>query len=217
MRKASLDLQLDLPLAATSGDQLALPLFDSPLPYRLRHGAGGSIRVRVEDGILEVIAPHGTQLRAIETAVRDRGATAVLPPTHLPLLPRVWCDGTTFPFLGGQVNLRLTGAAETGLAGTSLELALPPDASPVQIRDSVHGWLQTQVQVVINQLTAGRARFPRWALSFSRSSLTTVDPDGCVRLNWRLVLLSRDTIAQVLDQASARDSKMEAQTDLLLE
>ena len=217
MRKASLDLQLDLPLAATSGDQLALPLFDSPLPYRLRHSAGGSIRVRVEDGVLEVSAPRGTQLRAIETAVRDRGATAALPPIHLPRLPRVWCDGTTFPFLGGQVTLRLTGAAETGLAGALLELALPPNASPVQIRDSVHGWLQTQARKVIDQLTAGRARFTRWALSFSRSALTTVDADGCVRLNWRLVLLSRDTIAQVLDQACARDSKMDVQTDLLSE
>lgn len=79
MRKASLGRQLDSPPAATSGDQLALPLFDSPLPYRLRRSAGGSIRVRVEDGVLEVSVPRGTQLRAIETAVRDRGVTAVPP------------------------------------------------------------------------------------------------------------------------------------------
>lgn len=218
MRKASLDLQLELPLAAaTPGDQLALPLFDSPLPYRLRRSARSTIRVALEDGVLEVSAPRGMQLRAIEAAVRDRGAMAQQAPIHLPPLPHHWCESAVVPFLGGLVTVRLAGGAETRLAGRSLELALPQNASPTQIRDSVHGWLQKQAQQVIDEQIAARAGFPRWTMTFSRSALAALDADGCARLNWRLVLLSRETIAQVLDQTRARDHETTVQTDLLSE
>jgi predicted metal-dependent hydrolase len=218
MRKASLDLQLDLPLAAaTPGDQLALPLLDSPMPYRLRRSARSTIRVTLEDGVLEVSAPRGTQLRAIEAAVRDRGAMAAHAPVHLPRLPRHWCESAVVPFLGGQLTLHLAGSAESQFTGTSLELALPPNASPMQIRDSVHGWLQKQAHQVIEELVATRVQFPRWTLTFSRNGLATLDAEGCARLNWRLVLLSRETIAQVLDQTCARDHETIVQTDLLSE
>jgi predicted metal-dependent hydrolase len=216
MHRASSGLQLELPLAATSGDQLALPPIDSPFSHRLKLSARDSIRVSAGNGVLEVSAPCGTDLLAIEAALRDRCVCSP-PSIHISPMPRVWGEGMQIPFLGRKVILRLTGTAQTRLVGTLLELALPPNASPVQIRDAAHGWLQTQAQYAIGELVATRTRIPRWALSYSRNTLTAVDANGCLRLNWRLVLLSRDIIAQVLDQACARDTRRSVQTELLSE
>ena len=49
MRRVSLDLQPDSPFAATSSDQLSLPLFDSPLSYRFRRDGHDLVSVRGED------------------------------------------------------------------------------------------------------------------------------------------------------------------------
>lgn len=217
MRRVSPDPRRDLALAAAPGDQLALPSFDSPLPYCVRRSLRESICVRVEDGVAEVSAPRGATLQAIEAAVRNRCASALPAPIHLPPLPRVWGEGTRFPFLGRSMTLQLTVAAGNRHTGTLLEIALPPAASPAQIRDAAHGWLQTQARKVIEQFAACKTHFPRWALSFSRSTLTAVDADGCLRLNWRLVLLSRETIAQVLHHACVRDIEECVQTKLLSE
>ena len=196
MRRTSLDLQLDLPLAG-AGDQMALPLGDKPLPYRLRRNDGSAIRVTVEAGMLSVVAPRHVRLPAIETALRER-APSVLPQSgYLPELPRKWCDGVRFPFLGQDVTLKLGCRGESRLCGAILALALPPNASQIQIRDALHGWLQAQARATLQELVDALDPARTWSLSFSRNSLAASDADGRLRLNWRLVLLSRESIARM--------------------
>jgi len=215
MRKASLDLQLELPLVAGAGDQMALPLGDKPLPYRLRRNDGSAIRVTVEAGILSVVAPRHARLPAIETALRERAPSALPVAVHLPELPRAWCEGTRFSFLGEVVMLTLGSSGESRLCGSILELALPPDASQCQIRDALHGWLQSRARIVLSELAASLEPPRQWSLSFSRNILAASDLNGRLRLNWRLVLLSRESIARLLNQIPRRAADNNAQIDLL--
>lgn len=215
MRRAPSDLQLDLPLAAAPGDQLALPLDRAPLPYRLRRGGCSAIRVSVEEGVLSVRAPRHARLPDIEAAVRVRGASVPAPIAHLPPLPRQWRDGAVIPFLGEHMTLSLCAQGETRLDCGRLALALPPNASAQQIRDAVHGWMQEQARCVLGEALAARGQSIEWTLSFARSALCSVDPCGRLRLNWRLVLLSRESIARVLDQAPRQADDENMQIDLL--
>ncbi|TXG81694.1 MAG: DUF45 domain-containing protein [Thermomicrobiales bacterium] len=215
MRRTSLDLQLELPLGAGTGDQMALPLDDKPLPYRLRRNDGSAIRVTVEAGVMSVIAPRHVRLPAIETALRER-APSVLPQAgHLPELPREWCDGVRFPFLGQDVTLKLGSSGESRLCGAILELALPPNASQIQIRDALHGWLQAQARTTLKELVDALEPARAWSLSFSRNTLAASDADGRLRLNWRLVLLSRESIVRLLNQIPRCAADNNAQIDLL--
>lgn len=216
MRSTPLDLQLDLPLgAAAEGDQLALPLDVSPLPYTLRRRNHAAIRVRMEDGALSVDAPRGARLPAIEAAVRGRAAAARKPPAALPPLPREWRDGMSLPFLGGAIVVRLSGAAQTSLERGELMVALPPGAQPAQIRDSVSAWLQSRAREEIATRMAGQRNPPAWSLSFSRTTLHEIEVDGRLRLNWRLVLLSPPSIDHAIAQACARRADASPQADLL--
>ena len=215
IRKASLDLQLELPLGASAGDQLALPLEEAALPYRLRRKDGAAIRVTVAGGDISVCAPRHVRLSAIESALRGRRFGSAGNSPHLLDLPRDLREGASIPFLGERVILTLTGAGESRLVGSVLELALPCEASTMRIRDALHGWLQSQATRVVGELLGARSRTLDWSLSYARNRLVTLDATGRLRLGWRLVLLSRESIARLLDRIPQGVPEQTAQIQLL--
>lgn len=119
-----------------------------------------------------------------------------------------WHDGTSLPYLGTQLILRLaTDRRVAILEGDSLHLPLPPAATPRQIRDSAEAWLRQEAARLIGasvdrQALCRNRPAPRWALSFSaRSSWAMSHADGSLRFNWRLIEQSPVVIEQTVGQA----------------
>lgn len=214
------DLQLDLPLGGsppeTPGGQFSLQLDDRPLPFRLRRSRSAKVRLSVDEQGLRVSAPRGMALPQIEQAIRAGSHAIVGKLTDktagagkLPL-PARWQDGTTFPFLGSEVTLRLDGAREEiELREGALHLPLPPQAGEKQIKDSVQAWLQAQARLAIGaQLEAACQRLgmaiPPWRLSFAAGSWGGVERDGRLRISWRLVHVTLEEIGSVVCRCLAQ-------------
>jgi len=130
---------------------------------------------------------------------------AAAPPD--PLAP--WRDGAAIPYHGGTLTLRLSTGNETASRrGDELRLALPPEASPRQVRDSAEAWLRDAATKLVGETLAGEAArrgrpVPPWRLSFAaRGDWAGSDGDG-LRIRWRLVEQPPAVIAQVLGRALA--------------
>lgn len=210
------ELQLDLPLGGTApdtaGGQFSLQFDDQPLSFRLRRSQRAKVSLRVDEQGLQVNAPRGMTLPQIEQAIRA-GSRAIVGKLagkaagagKLPL-PTRWQDGVRFPFLGREIVLRLDGVRDgIALCGDALHLPLPPAAGEKQVKDGVQGWLQAQARLAIAaQLEAGCRRLgmalPSWRLSFAAGTWGGVDPDGRLRLSWRLVHISPEEIGSVVSR-----------------
>jgi hypothetical protein len=210
------ELQLDLPLGGTTpdtaGGQFSLQFDDQPLPFRLRRSQRANVSLRVDEQGLQVNAPRGMTLPQIEQAIREGSRTIVSKLAgkaagagKLPL-PARWQDGVRFPFLGREVVLRLdSGCDAIALRDDGLHLPLPPEAGEKQIRDSVLGWLQAQARLTLEaQLATACQRLgmpmPHWRLSFAAGAWGGVDPDGRLRLSWRLVHVTPEATETVLSR-----------------
>jgi predicted metal-dependent hydrolase len=93
--------------------------------------------------------------------------------------------------------------------GDTLDLPLPPQATPRQIQDRAEAWLRDeakrQLQQVIEQksVLAGR-RAPRLTLSFAARGNWVEAQDGNVlRCNWRLIEQPMAVIEQAIVRAMA--------------
>jgi len=118
-----------------------------------------------------------------------------------------WHDGAALAFLGGSLRLVLdTRHKEALREGGTLDLPLPPQATPRQIQDRAEAWLRTEAERLLRQVIdqksvlAGR-RAPRLALSFSaRGHWVEVQDGNSLRCNWRLI----EQPVAVIEQAVAR-------------
>ncbi|MCX7157200.1 MAG: DUF45 domain-containing protein [Rhodocyclales bacterium] len=128
-----------------------------------------------------------------------------------------WHDGATLAFLGGSLRLVLgTRHKEALREGDTLDLPLPPQATPRQIQDRAEAWLREEakrlLQHVIEQkflegstapALAGR-RAPRLALSFAaRGHWVEVQNEDSLRCNWRLIEQPMPVIEQAIARAIA--------------
>jgi predicted metal-dependent hydrolase len=118
-----------------------------------------------------------------------------------------WHDGATLAYLGGSLRLVLgTRHREAMREGDTLDLPLPPQATPRQIQDRAEAWLRDEARRVLLQTIeqksalAGR-RAPRLALSFAaRGNWVDVQGSDVLRCNWRLI----EQPMAVIEQAIAR-------------
>jgi len=132
-----------------------------------------------------------------------------------------WHDGASLAFMGGSLRLVLGTRHKDALReGDTLDLPLPPQATPRQIQDRAEAWLRAeakqQLQQVIDQKSAlaGR-RAPRLALSFAaRGHWVEVRDDDSLRCNWRLIEQPLAVIEQAIARAIAALPKEERGFDL---
>ena len=118
-----------------------------------------------------------------------------------------WHDGAALAYLGVSLRLVLgTRHQEALREGDTLDLPLPPQATPRQIQDRAEAWLREEAKRVLLQVIeqksalAGR-RAPRLALSFAaRGNWVEVQGSDALRCNWRLI----EQPVAVIDQAIAR-------------
>ncbi|MBK7768743.1 MAG: DUF45 domain-containing protein [Sulfuritalea sp.] len=121
-----------------------------------------------------------------------------------------WHEGTSLAFLGGSLRLVLgTQHKEALREGDTLDLPLPPQATPRQIQDRAEAWLRAEarrhLQQVIEQkaAVAGR-RAPRLVLSFAaRGHWVEAEDHETLRCNWRLIEQPIAVIEQVIARAIA--------------
>jgi predicted metal-dependent hydrolase len=176
------------------------------LVYRLRRGRRRSIGFQIDDNGLTVSAPRWVPVRDVEAAIREKHRWITTKLTQWRewrerrRLPEVrFADGGTLPYLGAPLLIRLVPQVRvTRLVASiqpeppELRLALPIDATPVQVKDALYAWLQTEARRVLGErlhLIADRhqLRFASWALSSARSQWGSCTAQGRIRLNWRLI------------------------------
>ena len=139
-----------------------------------------------------------------------------------------WCHGAAIAYLGGTLTLCLdTAVKEAVRIGNELHLALPPQATPRQIRDRSEAWLRAEALSRLGQLLAQKSAMaarqaPTLRLSFAnRSHWAESEGNNTIRCNWRLIEQPLETIEQVLNRAladsvfaSTHGNKVSADADL---
>ena len=121
-----------------------------------------------------------------------------------------WHEGAALAYLGGSLRLVLGTRHKDALhEGDTLDLPLPPQATPRQIQDRAEAWLRAEakrrLQQVIDQKAAlaGR-RAPRLALSFAaRGDWVEALNETSLRCNWRLIEQPIAVIEQAIAHAIA--------------
>jgi len=121
-----------------------------------------------------------------------------------------WHDGASLAFLGGSLRLVLGTRHQEALRdGDTLDLPLPPQATPRQIQDRAEAWLRDeakcQLQQIIGQKSALAGRnAPRLTLSFAaRGNWVEVQDGHTLRCNWRLIEQPLPVIEQAIARAIA--------------
>ena len=215
--------------------QVAAVTFQHPRAQRQitldGHGVGYALRrtrrrsigfVIAADG-LAVSAPRWVGLADIENALREK-ASWILRKLHeqhdrarrLDAARVDWHDGTRLPFMGQPVQVRLdpliSGAVLQADLHT-LQLGLPANAAPQQIRDAVQSWLQRQARRIFEErcaLFAARlnVRMKRLSLSSAATRWGSASADGSIRLNWRLVHFALPVIDYVVTHELAHLREM---------
>lgn len=173
-----------------------------------------SIGMRIGPDGLSVRAPRWTSLLEIDQVLQARADWIVRKlhesreqHAHLEQTRIDWRDGAIFPYLGGQLRLRLDPAHGFSAVGAALAevqgeqhgpllrelcIALPLDASAAQIRDATQAWLMRQAKALFEERLKHFA--PQLQVQWTRLSLSNADKrwgsaksDGSIRLNWRLM------------------------------
>ena len=121
-----------------------------------------------------------------------------------------WHDGAALAYLGGSLRLVLgTPHHEALHTGDTLELPLPPEATPRQIQDRAEAWLREQAKRILEQVIAQKSalaerRAPRLALSFAaRGHWVEAQGSDVLRCNWRLIEQSLPVIEQAIARGIA--------------
>jgi hypothetical protein len=191
--------------------------------YELRRARRRSIGFVVGTEGLTVSAPRWTGMGDVETALRAKSSW-ILRKLHeqrergrrLAEARVDWRDGTTIPFLGRTVTIRLQPQARGATLDADsgeLRLGLPPSAEAAQIRDVVQSWLQRQARRVFEercQEFAGRlgVRMKRLSLSSAATRWGSASADGSIRLHWRLVHFAVPVIDYVVTHELAHLREM---------
>ena len=144
------------------------------------------------------------------TATANRSPQLKLKLDSAPDAATRWHDGAALAFLGGSLRLVLGTQHQDALReGDTLDLPLPPQATPRQIQDRAEAWLRDEAKRVLLQVIeqksalAGR-RAPRLALSFAtRGHWVDVQGSDSLRCNWRLIEQPMAVIEQAISRAIA--------------
>ena len=121
-----------------------------------------------------------------------------------------WRDGTTFPYLGRSVQVRIDpaqGSAQLVAASPGdpevLHIGISAHAHAAQIRDCVQAWLMRQARQLFEARLNHFAsllgvQWKKLSLSNAGTRWGSARGDGAIRLNWRLIHLSLAEIDYVV-------------------
>ncbi|WP_233828225.1 M48 family metallopeptidase [Paraburkholderia sp. ZP32-5] len=199
---ASLAFQPAVPLAPDGSKLRTLAIGSRTLHYVLKRSSRRSIGFAIDSTGLTITAPRWVTLADIETAITEKQRwifTKLIEwqtRVEQRALPKIdWKDGAEVPYLGQPVRVTL-GAPQGTLAFSAehgaLQLPLPQQADPQQIKDRVQGWLQGEAKRLFGERLAIYAQklgvdYRAYALSSAATRWGSCSSDGKIRLNWRLI------------------------------
>lgn len=181
-----------------SRDLRRLALGERAVDYVLlrRRGRRG-VGLKVDESGLTVSAPSTMPLVRIEAVVRDseRWVLRKVEEWRARQVPPVrWHDGTTLPFLGDSLVLRLHAAGRPAAEreGSELLVRVPAQAEESAIRSTVVGWYKRVALPFLSARAASLAEGaaiapPRVFLSSAMARWGSCNSQREVRLAWRLV------------------------------
>jgi predicted metal-dependent hydrolase len=191
-----------VPLAPDGSKLRTLAIGSRTLHYVLKRSARRSIGFAIDSTGLTITAPRWVTLADIETAITEKQRwifTKLIEwqtRVEQRALPKVdWKDGAEVPYLGQPVRVKL-GSPQGTLAfsadDSALQLPLPLQADPQQIKDRVQGWLQSEAKRLFGERLAIYAErlgvnYRAYALSSAATRWGSCSSDGKIRLNWRLI------------------------------
>jgi predicted metal-dependent hydrolase len=191
-----------VPLAPDGSKLRSLAIGSRTLHYALKRSARRSIGFAIDSTGLTITAPRWVTLADIETAITEKQRwifTKLIEwqtRVEQRALPKVdWKDGAEVPYLGQPVRVKL-GAPQGMLAfsaqDAALQVPLPLQADPQQIKDRVQGWLQGEAKRLFGERLAIYAdklgvNYRAYALSSAATRWGSCSSDGKIRLNWRLI------------------------------
>lgn len=191
-----------VPLAPDGSKLRSLAIGSRTLHYALKRSARRSIGFAIDSTGLTITAPRWVTLADIETAITEKQRwifTKLIEwqtRVEQRALPKVdWKDGAEVPYLGQPVRVKL-GSPQGTLAfsahDAALQVPLPLQADPQQIKDRVQGWLQGEAKRLFGERLAIYAQklgvnYRAYALSSAATRWGSCSSDGKIRLNWRLI------------------------------
>ncbi|MFL9869176.1 SprT family zinc-dependent metalloprotease [Paraburkholderia fungorum] len=191
-----------VPLAPDGTKLRSLTIGSRTLHYVLKRSARRSIGFAIDSTGLMITAPRWVTLADIETAITEKQRwifTKLIEwqtRVEQRALPKVdWKDGAQVPYLGQPVRVKL-GSPQGTLAFDAdeavLQVPLPLQADPQQIKDRVQGWLQGEAKRLFGERLAIYAEklgvnYRAYALSSAATRWGSCSSDGKIRLNWRLI------------------------------
>jgi len=191
-----------VPLAPDGSRLRSLAIGSRTLHYALKRSARRSIGFAIDSTGLTITAPRWVTLADIETAITEKQRwifTKLIEwqtRVEQRALPKIdWKDGAEVPYLGQPVRVKL-GAPQGTLAfsadDAALQVPLPLQADPQQIKDRVQGWLQGEAKRLFGERLAIYAEklgvnYRTYALSSAATRWGSCSSDGKIRLNWRLI------------------------------
>jgi len=191
-----------VPLAPDGTKLRSITIGPRTLHYVLKRSARRSIGFAIDSTGLMITAPRWVTLADIETAITEKQRwifTKLIEwqtRVEQRALPKVdWKDGAEVPYLGQPVRVKL-GSPQGTLAfnadEAALQVPLPLQADPQQIKDRVQGWLQGEAKRLFGERLAIYAEklgvnYRAYALSSAATRWGSCSSDGKIRLNWRLI------------------------------
>ncbi|WCM20348.1 M48 family metallopeptidase [Paraburkholderia bryophila] len=190
-------------LLAPDGSKLrSLVVGSRTLHYALKRSGRRSIGFAIDSTGLTITAPRWVTLADIETAITEKQrwifAKLIEWQTRVEqrALPKVdWKDGAEVPYLGQPVRVILgspRGTLQFSASDSALQVPLPLQADPQQIKDRVQGWLQGEAKRLFGERLAIYSEklgvsYRTYALSSAATRWGSCSSDGKIRLNWRLI------------------------------
>ncbi|VVD26984.1 M48 family metallopeptidase [Paraburkholderia dioscoreae] len=191
-----------VPLAPDGSKLRSLAIGSRTLHYVLKRSARRSIGFAIDSTGLTITAPRWVTLADIETAITEKQRwifTKLIEwqtRVEQRALPKVdWKDGAEVPYLGQPVRVKLgspQGILAFSAEDAALQVPLPLQADPQQIKDRVQGWLQGEAKRLFGERLAIYAEklgvnYRAYALSSAATRWGSCSSDGKIRLNWRLI------------------------------
>jgi hypothetical protein len=178
--------------------------------YRLIRSRRRTIGMEVGLAGLTVRAPHRASLRAVESALAERGAWIVRSlakwrARRRDTLPREWTSGAPIVYLGRELTLAVFASRRKAIAADLLNLTVlhPRPHDGAGLARDVVAWLEGEaLRLVVPRVADLAAQVtpapPAVKLSGARSEWGSCNAAGEIRLNWRLVQLPPELALYVI-------------------
>lgn len=186
-------------------------LRSEPVAWELVRSSRRTIGFQIDHRGLRVSAPRWVPVGEIEQALQEKGDWILRKLAEWREHERrrqeqtpSWRAGSTVRYLGQTLLIELAPEQRgVEIRQERLIVGLPPDAGPEDIRVRIEFWLRDQARLLFAERIAvfseklGRAP-ARWSLSSARTRWGSCNPDGSIRLNWRLMHFPSEVVDYVI-------------------